>query len=275
MHFGAFLFFVLTSCNDLLYNYVRKESDGLNMVNFKIELAEMVIEVNALYASTMQFLSDYTTEKEADFSLIINKNDIEYEREKSREEDILQNIPVRRFSDEYLETLALYRKIATKAIDCGVILFHGSAVAVDGKCYIFTAKSGTGKSTHTRLWKSLLGEQATIINDDKPLIRIREDSIKVYGTPWNGKHKLSSNTSAELKAICLLKRGEVNRITEISEKSQCFPEIFQQIFRVNEKNAMLKTISLTEKLLENIALFEMHCNMEIDAAEMSYTAMRK
>ncbi len=271
----AFFFFILTKSEDLLYNYLRKIADGLSMVNFKIELAEMVIEVDSIFQSTKNFLADYLTEKTADFIVIINKNDIEYEREKSIKEDILQNVPVRKFSDEYLETLALYRKIAVRAVDFGVILFHGSAVAVDGNCYIFTAKSGTGKSTHTRLWKTLLGDRAIVINDDKPLIKISDDCIKVYGTPWNGKHKLSSNTCVELKAICLLKRGESNKITEISEKKQCFPEVFQQIFRATEKNAMLKTISLTEKLIENTEFFELYCNMEIEAAELAYGTMSK
>ena len=65
---------------------------------------------------------------------------------------------MRKYSDIYLETMAVYRKIEDKLLDYDTILFHGSAVAVDGVGYLFTAKSGTGKSTHTRLWREMLSE---------------------------------------------------------------------------------------------------------------------
>ena len=96
-------------------------------------------------------------------------------------------------------------RIADKVI-YDTILFHGSAVAVDGIGYLFTAKSGTGKSTHTRLWRELFGERAVMLNDDKPLIKVSENGIIVYGTPWDGKHRLSTNTFVPLKGICFMSK---------------------------------------------------------------------
>ena len=106
--------------------------------------------------------------------------------------------------DDYLETLAVCRKIAERMPEHNTFLFYGSCIAVDGAGYVFTAKSGTGKSTHTRLWRELLDNRATMVNDDKPLIRIADDDAIIYGTPWDGKHPLSHNIAVPLKAICIL-----------------------------------------------------------------------
>ena len=80
---------------------------------------------------------------------------------------------------------------------------------MDGEAYIFTAVSGTGKSTHAMLWREVFGERVRMINDDKPLIRITpEGKAVVYGTPWDGKHHLSKNSAFPLKAICWLTRAK-------------------------------------------------------------------
>jgi serine kinase of HPr protein (carbohydrate metabolism regulator) len=95
---------------------------------------------------------------------------------------------------------------------------HASAVEVDGKAYLFSANSGTGKSTHTRLWREVFGDRAVMVNDDKPFLRMTEGAVMVYGSPWNGKHGLGCNLSVPLKAVCILERGEENRIEKISAK---------------------------------------------------------
>lgn len=243
------------------------------MLSFKIELAELVVEVTVSYPSTKRFLSKYLSEKEADFSVTVKREDIELEREYSKNEDEFQATTIREPTDEYLETLALYRKIVTEALKSDVLLIHGSAVAVDGKAYIFTAESGTGKSTHTRLWRELLGEKAVMINDDKPLIRVKDGKVIAYGSAWNGKHKLGNNVSAELSAICILKRGDTNKIRKIDDVKSVFPYILQQTFRPKDRENMIKTVELLDKVLENVNLYELYCNTELDAARVSYESM--
>ena len=134
------------------------------------------------------------------------------------------------FSDEYLETLALYRKIVERLLEWDTLLFHGSCISVDSKAYLFTAKSGTGKSTHTQLWKKLFGERAVFINDDKPLLKISAQGVTVYGTPWDGKHHRSTNTSCPLKAVCILTRNTENSIQRIDKKA-ALPMLCQQSYR--------------------------------------------
>ena len=243
------------------------------MLSFKIELADLVVEVTVSYPSTKCFLAKYLSKKEADFSVTVETEDVAHERACAQTEDAFKADTIRDLTDEYLETLALYRKIVTKAAKYGVLLMHGSAIAVDGKAYIFTAESGTGKSTHTRLWRELLGEKAVMINDDKPLIRLKDGNVKVYGSAWNGKHRLGSNTCADLSAICILNRGETNTIGKIEDAKSVFPYMLQQTFRPKDRENMIKTVELLDNLLEKVNVYELHCNMEIDAAVVSYGFM--
>ena len=183
----------------------------------KYKIAGKVIEINSLYERVHELCKNYLSDEKCDFSVTIEAKDIEFEKLKSEKEDIVEGKTVRHFADDYLEELAVYRKIAVKMLDFNTILFHGSVIAVDGQGFLFTAKSGTGKSTHTKLWRQYFGEKAVMINDDKPLIHITENSAVVYGTPWDGKHRLSTNTSVTLKAVCILERDETNHIERITK----------------------------------------------------------
>lgn len=195
-----------------------------------------------------------------------SQSDIEYEREKSALEDRKEGLPIRNFPDSYLETLAVYRKFAENLLAYDTVLFHGSVVAVDGIGYLFTAKSGTGKSTHTRLWREYFGERAVMVNDDKPLLQVTENGVIVYGTPWDGKHHLSNNISVPLKAICILTRASENHIEPIS-KSTAFPMLLQQSNRPQDSLKMQKTLEILDKISDNIALYKLGCMVEITSAE--------
>lgn len=241
---------------------------------FTIKLAGKNIGIAAINCYVREYCRDYLTEDKADFEIAISLSDIEYERERSAAEDKKEGIPVRIFSDSYLETLAVYRTIADKMLDYDTILFHGSAVAVDGVGYLFTAKSGTGKSTHTRLWREMLGERAVMINDDKPLISLSENGIIVYGTPWDGKHRLSTNMGVPLRALCILERAEENRIVPITKKD-AYNMLMQQVYRPTGADGMMKTLALIDRLAAGVKLYRLGCNMDIQAAQLAYMAMNK
>ena len=249
------------------------------MMNYKKEplifsaaIAGCVFSIQVQHESTKLFCKSYFTDREPEFSVSVSQADIDYEREKNAREEVVEGIPHREYSDAYLETLALYRKIVNALLDRDILLFHGSAIGVDGVCYLFTAKSGTGKSTHTRLWRQLLGQRAVMINDDKPLLHIGADGVTVYGTPWNGKHGLGTNTSAPLKAVCILRRGEENEIRPITP-AQALPMVLQQTLRPQGAAAMTQYLDLVDRLTANTRFWELHCNMDPSAAEVSCRAM--
>lgn len=243
------------------------------MVNFKVKLADRVISVSANYETTLKFCSDYLTDEYEEISVSVSMEDVLSEKQKSKRERELEGLPEWEPPLSYLETLALYRKIAESLVSRGVILFHGSAVSLDGEVYLFTAKSGTGKSTHTRLWREVFGDRAVMINDDKPLIGVCDGEATVYGTPWNGKHKLGINSSAPLKAICILERGEKNEIRE-EMPSAVFPEILSQTYRFSDVVGMTNTLAILDKMLKQVKVYRLHCNMDREAAEVSYNGMK-
>lgn len=111
-----------------------------------------------------------------------------------------------RYGKSFLENNAIHILVADKLVDYNVLMLHGSALAFDGEGIIFSVKSGTGKSTHSRHWREVFGSRVRMIND-KPMLNINE--MKVYGTPWNGKHRLGNNNSAPIKAIVKIERAEV------------------------------------------------------------------
>ncbi|MCR5449048.1 MAG: hypothetical protein K6F23_06580 [Solobacterium sp.] len=231
-------------------------------------IAGHYISIDSLYDDVHEYCKDYRAESDPDLSVVIDEADIEYERIRSTEDD-----PVRTYFDEYLEKLAVYRKIAEIMPEYDTVLFHGSAVSVDGCAYLFTAKSGTGKSTHARLWREMLGEKAVMVNDDKPLIRVADDQAVVYGTPWNGKHRLGNNIAVPLKAVCVLQRGTENHIEQISS-AEAWPHIMQQTYRPADLSAMTKTMVLLDRLTKCVSFYRLSCNMDPEAAYVSYTGMK-
>lgn len=236
--------------------------------------AELDIGISSIHKGVHRLCRDYISKgRETAFDVETGEADIDFERERSVREDAYEGVSVQEFPDEYLETLAVYRKISERMPAYDTILFHGSCVAVDGEGYLFAAKSGIGKSTHTRLWRQLLGERAVMINDDKPLIKITDDGAVVYGTPWDGKHRLSTNTSVPLKAVCILERAKENTIRPVTAL-EAYPMLLQQTYRPLDAEAMKKTLSLIDRLAETVSLWKLGCNMEPEAAETAYEAMK-
>ena len=245
----------------------------MEMNNFKIRLADKIIEISAIHKYIADYCKEYISTETLDFSVQVTQSDIDFEREKSKQEDIKENIPIRHFSDDYLETLAVYRKIADEMLEYNTILFHGSVVSVDNIGYLFTAKSGTGKSTHTNLWRELFKERAIMVNDDKPLLRVTENGVTAYGTPWNGKHRLSTNIGVPLNAICVLERSDENHIEKVTAES-VYNMFVQQVYRPQNPQKLLKTLQLIDVMADNVNFYRLGCNMDISAAETAYNGMK-
>ena len=242
------------------------------MEHFFMRLAEVVVEVRCNYASTREFCKQYIVDElnSAKCQVLVTTDDIMLERQKAVKE---YGDDAGQFSDSYLETLAVYRQIATQMPAQDVILMHGSVIAVDGEGYLFTAPSGTGKSTHSRLWREVFGDRAYMVNDDKPLLRVKEDgSVMVYGTPWDGKHRLSNNVGVPLKGICVLAQGKENHIRKMGI-TEVFPTILQQVYRPKDRtDVMRQTLDILNHLLK-VGIWRLECTISKEAVRLSYEAM--
>ena len=208
---------------------------------------------------------DYITDEEPLFSIFATDEDLAYEQEHS-EDDI-------EYGNPYLEYIAIYRLFCEKAVDFGVFLVHGSVVEVDGECYLFTARSGVGKSTHTRMWRENFGDRAVMINDDKPLLREIDGKFYAYGTPWDGKHELSANKKSPIKGICFLDRGEENEIERVSIEDVTHL-LIGQIYKPRNEAGMVQTLDFADSMLKSIPMYKMKCTISHEAAQMAYDMMK-
>ncbi len=163
-------------------------------------------------------------------------------------------------------------KLARGLLQKDVILIHGSAIAYQGRCYVFCAPSGTGKSTHTALWRDLLGEEAYMVNDDKPFIRIENEGAKVCGSPFNGKHRLSSNVMVPLKSICFLSQAPENSITEMKYQD-ILPDLIECTYRPDTSEEVIHVINLLEEIGKNTKFYSMRCTPRPEAAKMAIEMM--
>ncbi|MBQ6705985.1 MAG: hypothetical protein IJN07_00545 [Clostridia bacterium] len=152
----------------------------------------------------------------------------------------------------------------------GGAVLHGSAIAYRGEGVIFSAPSGTGKSTHTTFWKECFGDEVIFVNDDKPALHFPEnDRPIVYGNPWSGKTDLNTNIAVPLKAIVFLERGEENAIRQLDFTESMF-HISEELVRpfMDEKLGE-KLVDRMVQLALGTPVYLLTCTKEPKAAEFA------
>lgn len=232
---------------------------------FKIKIVDTVFEIHNIYDYIFKLCKDYLYDgDDCDFQIFPTMEKIKDERQKIEDEAL--------FSDEYIENIAVYREICQYLLTKDAFVMHGAVVGVENKAYIFTAKSGTGKSTHIALWKKILGDKVYVINGDKPILRFVGDKLYAYGTPWCGKELWNTNTCAEVGGLCFLERAQENRITPL-EPIETVNLIMKQILVPNDEEGVIKTFDLVDKMLSTVKLWKLGCNISVEAAVLSYTTM--
>lgn len=234
---------------------------------FVMEVAGLVTQVQPMFFSTQEYCRPYLTERTPEFFIEVTGEDLIRQQAILDQEADEEGLRRRKFTDPFLERTVIQEKIAEKLLEQNTLLLHGSTVAVDGQAYLFTAPCGTGKSTHTRLWRELFGERAVMVNDDKVFLQLRQEGVWAYGSPWTGKHGIGNNISAPLKGICFLRRGTENRIQKAAPQ-EWLPELIHQCFLPEDRYA-----SLVQQLAKRIPLWEMTCTKDPQAAAIAYETM--
>lgn len=187
-----------------------------------------------------------------------------------------------RFSRGYLEYLEVHGLMTEAFLADDIYLFHASTLMIDGIGVAFTAPSGTGKSTHSRLWQEYI-PGVTMVNDDKPFLRMSDDGkdVLVCGSPWNGKENRGNDISCPLKAIFLIGRTDEtlpqeqqNQVEEILP-IDAFRDLYLQIYRPDEKKYMRQTMDFINRLMHHVKIYRLHVNMSPEAARTSYEAVKR
>ena len=175
------------------------------------------------------------------------------------------------------ELVVFLRRFAEWILEKDAFLLHASLIDVEGEGVAFSAPSGTGKTTHTLLWQRLLGEDMTVINGDKPIIRFFENEKYPigYGTPWNGKERLGTDGKTPIKHFCLIERSDINSCEKVNP-ADVLDLFFKQIYLPrNDSKALLKTLILADRFLKSVTVWKIKCNMDISAAQVAYNTIFK
>ena len=246
-------------------------------IRFFAEMADVPFEVRCFYQETETLLKEYRSHKTPKFVIDVANDECNDIRMRLTEHWEKQADPLavygRTDKEAYIEEETFHWTLDKKLSPYGVFQFHGSAICFDGEAYIFTAPSGTGKSTHTRLWRERFGDRAWMINDDMPYLRIFDDCVRAYGTPWNGKHRLGCNGSAPVKAIAYLRRDAENHIEPLP-KETAFAVVMKETFRLPDKAWWARMMGQIKTVLDRIPFYKLRCNMEPEAAEIALLGMK-
>ena len=242
------------------------------MAQFNMKIAGVVAAVTSLFDSTPHYFKAYLTEEEPDLSVAVTEADLRFEQAELDREAVEEGFRRREFTDPFLERAAIQRALAEFLFDRRTLLLHGSTVAVDGKAYVFMARSGVGKSTHTRLWREAFCTRAVMINDDKPFLRLADTAVVAFGSPWSGKHGLDANLSAPLQGICILERGAQNSIRPMTAK-EALPMLRKQAYLPLERGKEPAFSAMVEELSRRVNLWHMTCTKDPQAAHVAYEAM--
>lgn len=235
---------------------------------YDLRIADIDFRLDYKYPRMIKQSRDYIVENKAGFKPIfgISLND-EYLEDFHNENSHLSMDDC-----EYLLTGACFYE---KLIEYKGVMLHSSAVVVDGYAYLFSADPGTGKSTHTGLWLEWFGkDKAYILNDDKPALRIIDNTVYAYGTPWSGKTDLNTNKKVPVAGICFIERAEKNSIRH-AETFDAFGRFFTQTVRPREEKIMDMFMDTVNDVFSRIPMYIMGCNISFEAVQTSYNAMKE
>lgn len=250
--------------------------------HFCVNIAGLEIEIHTNYESSYFFCQDYLSNGVPVIKVEVTQSDVqqeldeekrsfftcvEYNGKQDKRIIVDKDVNVSR-----IETAIVYRKLIEAAVEYNTIFMHGAVISVHNKGIMFTAPSGTGKTTHMMKWLQNLDE-AFVVNGDKPLVKIQDNEITAYGTPWCGKEKLATNTMVPLKSVVLMERSEENHIEEISF-GKAYPFLLQQTYIPHDPDKAKKTLALLAKLYSQVRIYRFQFNnFADDCFETAYNTL--
>lgn len=230
---------------------------------FAVRLADLSVKISCRYEYTVKMCEKYTVPDSGVYDIESSATEAEIETE-------ISLVPGVR--PEHAEFLCVYRNIARRLPGFSRAVFHGAAISYKDKGYIFTAPSGTGKSTHIKLWRRMIGDQVKIVNGDKPIVAAQGGAVTVYGTPWAGKENWQRNTGAAVGAVCVLCRGEKNSIEPVKPED-CISEFMHQIYLPDTPDALSNTLGVLGEIIKSVPVYRLYCDISEQAVKTSFEAL--
>ncbi len=232
---------------------------------FNIRIADISICIKNKYEYVRNLCRDYITDiEDAELTVEVTEEMIDAELATA-------DIDVSR---GYTEGVCIYREICKQLpTRFNAYFLHSAVIEYEGRGYAFSAKSGTGKSTHIRLWRKHFGADVHIVNGDKPIIKCIDGVLYAYGTPWCGKECWQNNTKVALSALCFIDRAENNRIRRINA-DEALIRLFHQILTPEDMQTVDALSPLLEKTLLDVPCYVLECRPDEEAAQVAYDGMK-
>ena len=227
------------------------------------DIAGLRVKIENQYSYTDKFCQAYLSDDQ--------RSPVDIVAQVTAEEFAAEKSISPQFSDGYIENICLYRSICNQMPSFGRILLHCSVIEHEGNAYAFLGKSGTGKSTHTKLWMKYL-QGVNIVNGDKPILSYSDGVFTAHGTPWMGKEGWGANTSAPLKALCFLEQAKVNCIRKLA-LSEAPSRLFLQILIPHDEENAALTLELADKIVTKVPAYLLQCDISMEAVKTSFEAM--
>ena len=238
----------------VVYNLLQTLMEGI--LN-RYLIADFVTEINIKYDRLRNLATPFLYEGSRETDLVLTV-DPKYIEQLSKSKSFVEGIGG---AEEFVYSKSFNRSI----IPYDAMLVHSSAIIVKGEALLFSAKSGVGKSTHTRLWKKAFGDEVTYINDDKPVVRFCDNKCRVYGTPFDGGSGIANNISAPLRAVIFIERGEENSICKAST-NEIINRLYQSTIHSLDKDTANSMLSNFDKLINCAEFYILKCNTDISSA---------
>lgn len=225
----------------------------------KYKIADIVVDMKQEFAETAYWYEPYLYdgEEEAEFSVEALAEEIEYY--------VTNGVDI---TPPIAENMILGNKFNRRLMKYFGSYIHSSALVFDGKAYLFSAYSGTGKSTHTRKWVKRFGDRAVVINDDKPSFRLVDGKCIIYGTPFAGGTDIQKNTSAELGALVFIERADTNSLEKTPPAKSVSFLLSQSPGRANERVGE-RQLEMFSEILTKYPAYLLKCNMDDEAVDVA------
>ncbi len=237
----------------------------------KYKLADFPVIIDSVHDLIHKQCNDYTYDgmTESEIYIKTSQQDIELEREKLKYCNLVKS----NTNDDYIESLAIYRKFCNLITARGSLIMQGCAISAYGNAYLLTPNIDTENISNEKFWLSGFGNCAEIVNNKYPIIKVENNTVFVYSSPWCNCEEYKKNKKAPLKAICIINHDKTNHIEEISIADGYATILRQCSYMVSNNNVSI-IISNLNRILKRIHLYSLGCNMEPSSAVIAYEKMK-
>lgn len=175
--------------------------------------------------------------------------------------------------DPWLLRYVLWVAYGMAALHRGAVPVHSSVVVCDGKAVLCLGESGTGKSTHTRLWcENIKG--AYLLNDDSPIVRVEADSVYAYGSPWSGKTPCFRQERYPVAAFLRIVQRPENTIERLGTieaftalQPSCPPPL------AHDEGCMDMIVDFISGVIGQVPVYRLGCLPDAAAAQLSHDTL--